>query len=230
MDELTQIELSPLEQFKAEAKASLPGLLAYFDFADTKRRNCHLGHSFVDEEIKEFDRLIRATVGDTGTAKRVGGESWLALLPNGTVEALSELLVGFQLQQTIEIGWQCTGEKDGETKVAQRTVDSIITRALRCICSPVTSDDDLASKIDALQEQYVGLPTGVAILLSETEQHKRSYWNCITNYPAENPFCPFCEKSDFEYDDGDMSVYSGSGTCDNCEAEISICSIELLKN
>ncbi|MFB2894415.1 hypothetical protein ACE1CI_16015 [Aerosakkonemataceae cyanobacterium BLCC-F50] len=55
------------EKFQAEITGRLPGYLAIFNFADAKRRNSHLGHQKVDEEIAEFTKLLDRAVGNTGS-------------------------------------------------------------------------------------------------------------------------------------------------------------------
>src|SRR5712692_904107 len=120
--------MPPLDEFKREVVTYLPGLFALFDIADSKRRNFHLGHRVVDREIDELDRQIRTSVGASGLAKRVGGDEWLALYKTESVEPVAALLRAYHKEEEFLVGWKCTGERDGQIKVAERTVPSKLVR------------------------------------------------------------------------------------------------------
>lgn len=218
--------LHPLVQFKVSAANHLPGLLAVFDMADAKRRNCHLGHLVVDRDIQEFDQMLQASVAGRGVARRVRGTSWLAIYPQVSAKFLDELLLNFHSQNEMQIGWRVEGRKDGVEKAVERTIQSTISRALRCVYANATSKEELEHLSDELLEQCYGLPLNSAIKLEELANYERRFWTCVSNYPAEKPFCPFCESSEFDLEDGDGSVYSGSGTCKNCRCDMMICGIQ----
>jgi hypothetical protein len=57
---------------------------------------------------------------------------------------------------------------------------------------------------------------------------KKSRWHCVTGYRPENPFCPFCERRDFDWEDGGTGVYDASGACKACGASVDIRGIERL--
>src|SRR6266403_2578125 len=190
--------MPPLDEFKREVVAYLPGLLALFDIADAKRRNFHLGHRVVDRDIDELDRQVRSSVGASGLAKRVGGDEWLALYKSESVEPVAALLDTYYKEQEFLVGWKSTGEKDGQIKVAQRTVPSRLVRSLRCIYAFTNSSQDTSGLIDSLLEHHYGLPPNTPHALSGLATMKKSSWHCVSAYPPESPYCPFCESSDFD--------------------------------
>src|SRR5882672_11129813 len=125
--------MPPLEEFKREVAAYLPGLLALFDIADAKRRNFHLGHQVVDCDIDELDRQLQISVGASGLVKRVGGDEWLAIYKTESVEPVAALLKAYHKEQEFQVGWKSTGDRDGQIKVAERAVPAKLVRSLRCI-------------------------------------------------------------------------------------------------
>jgi hypothetical protein len=56
---------------------------------------------------------------------------------------------------------------------------------------------------------------------------ERRRWNCVTDYPSESPFCPFCLGTEFDWEDGGTGVYAASGVCTVCGASVDITGIEL---
>lgn len=220
--------MHPLDQFKNGVSAYLPGLLVLFDLADTKRRNCHLGHNVVANDIEEFDRLAHTSVGSSGLVRRVDGNAWLALykLEPQSLQSLNALLSAYHKEQEMQVGWRSTGEKDSVQKVVERTVPTTIIRAARCLYSAVTDPQEINGLIDELFEQCGGFAPTIPMQLSDIINGERTGWNCVTCYPAEMPFCPFCEQHEFDWDDGDGTIYSGSGVCKNCGAHIRIDGIE----
>ncbi len=217
------------DQFKQAARSHLPGLLVMFNLADAKRRNCHLNHFTVDEDIERFDRLLKSSVGDFGVAKRVSGVTWLATYPIGSINSVQQLLNTFEQQQNIRVGWRCTALKGADSKIVERTVQSTIVRGLRCIYSNVSSPEEMNLLIEELLSLKYSIQPNVAIQLSDHNEHVSTDWACVTNYPTENPTgCPFCEKSDIDWEEGDDTLYSGGGTCNNCSAYISIEAVDEL--
>jgi GGDEF domain-containing protein len=220
--------LHPLDQFRDAIPNFLPGLLTLFNLADAKRRNCHLGHHVVDDDIEEFNRLVQSSVGASGFARRVSGAAWLAIYKTQSLQSLSALLSAYHKQQDIQVGWRSTGERDGAARTVQRTVAATIVRALRCLYTTVTTSQEANGSIDELFEQYHSLPPNTPIQLSDVVNIKRNKWSCVDRYPSEMPFCPFCEGRDFEWDDGDGAIFSGSGTCRACGAYVDIKEIDHL--
>lgn len=230
--------LHPLEQFKKAASALLPGIVAYFDFADCKRRSIHLGHMVIDEDIAEFDGLLRASVCSSGYARRVGGDRWLAIYPEGALPiapegavsavkpVLSQVLDEYHKERAILIGWRCKGCKDGAVEIVEQTVDTTITRSVRCAYFSATSEKDMNEAIDVLIEKRQTFPPGRPIPTLEIGSHEQISWRCVDAYPETDPYCPFCKGRDFEWEDGDSCVYSGSGTCKQCQADIDIRGVE----
>jgi len=218
--------MHPLDEFKRDMTGHLPGLLVLFDIADAKRRNCHLGHLTVDKDIDEMNELVRISVGPDGLARRVGGDEWLAIYKTDSLKPFTTLLGTYYREQEIRVGWKATGEKDGSVKVAERIVSSKIIRSLRCIYTFATSVEDAGVSVEKLLDHNYGLPPNIPIPLSDIADIKKSGWSCVTDYPVELPFCPFCEGRDFTWIDGDSSVYSGWGTCRACGANVDIVGVE----
>jgi hypothetical protein len=196
--------------------------------ADAKRRNCHLGYQVVDADIEECDRLIQASVGTSGVAKRVGGVSWLAIYKINDIGAVKDVLNAFNRRQALDIGWRATAKINGTTKVAERIVATTIVRALSCLYTTLTTPREL-DKLDQLLSEHYGLPPNRAIPLSDVSSIPRSGWCCVTGYPSEVPFCPVCERFEFKLEDGDGAVYSGSGICKVCRACIDIRAVQQLR-
>lgn len=223
--------LHPLEQFKQAAPKYLPGLLAFFDLADTKRRNIHLGHMAIDHDIAEFDRLLCASVGSTGMARRVGGDLWLAIYPEGTVsegkQVLGQVLDDYRQEKSISHGWRCRGHRDGVVEIVERIVDTTISRAARCVYFSATGRDEMNTVIyEMMQIRWTFAPSG-PVSWSEIGSYTGGKWQCVFIYPDESPFCPFCKGRAFEWEDGDGTIYNGGGTCKNCKADIDIRGVEL---
>lgn len=212
----------PLDQFKLAVLDFLPGLLVCFNIADAKRRNCHLGHLVVDDDIAEFDRLVRLSVGASGLAKRVQGAAWLTIYKTESLQPVSELLRSYHKKQGILVGWRSRGEKDGTKKAVHRTVAATIARSVRCLYTAVTTPQEVNKSIDELIGQCYGFPPNIPVRLSDLVNIQKSSWSCVDSYPAQAPFCPFCAARDFEWDDGDSGVYSGLGTCRSCGACVGI--------
>jgi len=220
-----------LDRFKHEASSFIPALLVVCNLADAKRRNDHLGYKVVDQDIEELDQLLQKWASTSGLAQRVEGDTWLAISTLESIQSLTNLLNTYRKEQQIEVGWQCSGKKDGETKVEKRTLHTTITRAVRCLYSPVSTADNLSSLIDKeLLRRCHGFVPDSPIDFSEAKNIKRIRWMSVADYPSELPFCPFCMGGEFEWEDGDGSTYSGSGTCKNCGADVDIRGIEVGEN
>jgi GGDEF domain-containing protein len=218
--------MHPLDQYKHEIATYLPGLLVLFDMADSKRRNGHLGHQVVDGDIEELDQRVGTSVAPLGLAKRVRGDKWLVLYKTDSLEPVAELLRAYRKEQKFLVGWTCSGEKNGESKMVERTASSTIVRSLRCVYCFVAVSDDSAALIEKLLQHGHRAPPDIPCALSDAANMERTGWSCVSSYPAEMPFCPFCEKTEFEWIDGDGNVYSGSGTCKFCGASIDIRGVE----
>lgn len=218
--------MHPLDEFKTEMAAYLPGLLVLYDIANAKRINDHLGFRVVDRDIEEMNQLVAASVGPSGLAKRVKDVKWLALYKTDSLAPVAALLSSYHKEQAFLVGWRCTGDRDGINKVAERTVRSTIVRSLRCIYSFTTASQEPVTLIEQMFAHIYRVSPGRPHSLSDAPNADTTGWQCVSSYPNEMPFCPFCERSDFEWEDGDGSYYSGSGTCKTCGAAIDIRGVE----
>lgn len=203
----------------------LPGLLAYFNIADAKRRNSHLGYMVLDEDIAEFHKLL---TDSADVAVRNSGDSWLAFYKDESVLPIESILKAMHREQPISIGWKSEGYKGDEHKSIEQTVSSVIVRAFRCLYLPVKSMDDVDKAIEEFPKEYWSLPVSVAIPFEERSTFERKRWSCVTEYPVEDPSCPFCAGRQFDWEDGDSHPYKGYGTCKNCSAQVSMKGLEKL--
>ena len=215
-----------IAQFKDAITAILPGYIAIFNFADTKRRNCHLGYSIVDGEIEEFTQLLCQAVGQNGYALRVGGARWLGFFAANSFDAINQLLKDFYQEQEILTGWKSLGYKDGVQKSQCVTVEAIIYRSMLCIYSPLENIGDFETTIEQLLDNDYGLRVNIAHNLKQVMGRTRSRWHCVSRYPKENPVCPFCQGNSFEWLDGDTSIYYGYGFCKTCQAEVTFSDVD----
>jgi len=218
-----------VQKFIAGCESYLPGLLVLTDLADAKRRNCHLGYQVVDQDIEEFDRMLQEFTGSSGLSCQVRGSTWLSVLPQTRLTELQQLLLRFQKNQIIQVGWKCRGIRNCDKSRAERSVRATITRGIKSLYVEVMDQKTLDGLIDELLDQYYKVEPGEAQALDSVRGQASSLWCCVSDYPDEDPFCPFCDGTRFDWDDGDDSVYSGSGTCLTCSAYVSISSIEELE-
>ena len=218
------VQNGSITAFKNLFADNLPGLLVLCNLAGSQSRNCHLGHQIVDNDIEEFDRLIRSWASVDGVAMRVKGQEWLAI-SKSDICSLSETLSQYRKQQEIEVGWRSIGRKDGLTKINESSIKVTITRAARCLYTVAKVDDD-QRLIDELFNNCYGFPPDKPIELSAILNSERLTWRSVSRYPSESPYsCLFCFGDKFDWYDGDSSVYSGTGICKKCGAEIDITAI-----
>ncbi len=213
-------------EFQKSIEPLIPGLIAYFNLADAKRRNCHLGHEVVDAEIDEFGRALSASAD---LVMRIEGSSWLALYKIGSESSIESFLKAAYQEQPFTVGWKAHGQRNGESIEKEETVKSSIVLAYRCMYAPVESTDSIAKLMDALTNEYVGLPIQIAIPFANRSSFERRGWQCVTSYPSKAPTCPFCSECKFNCFDGDGSVFSGFGECKKCSAIVEIRSVEYVR-
>jgi hypothetical protein len=214
--------MSVRENFQLQASSCLPGFLFSFDIADFKRRNIHLGYQRGDADIKEFDAALRALASDSGISARVKGDGWLFLARDNATARVQAFLERFSRTDPITTGWRIDAKRNGESKSNSSVVESTVTRAVRCLCSEVKNDDDVEAALKGFASRPHSLPVNQVVMLKDIPNTPRKPWACVSAYPKTGPDCPFCHGRDFEWEDGDSAVYSGSGTCKSCGAEIDI--------
>ncbi len=112
----------------------MPGYLAFFDLADLKRRNVFLGHLRGDQEITEFDALLRQCIGNSELVERYGGDEWFTFLPTHPEKVLTQIIDMFRKRMPIRFGWQCDAiDHVGETLRTIHTKPMTVT-ARRTLC------------------------------------------------------------------------------------------------
>ena len=218
----TVIEMSSerRDKFRNTIAAMLPGYVAVFNFADTQRRNCHLGHAKVDEDIEEFTKLLRQAVGTTGYSLRIAGNEWLGFFTINAVEPIQQLLNDFYSEQEILTGWKSVGCKDKVKKSERVTTEAKIARAMLCVYSYLERLEDLDTTLEQLLKNAYGLPVSIPHNLQQITNRSRKRWQCVSQYPVGLPVCPFCRGDSFNWLDGDSSIYSAYGFCKTCGAEV----------
>jgi len=83
----------------------------------------------------------------------------------------------------------------------------------------VKSPAELAAAMTTIMDNDYSLPINRPLLLSTLA---RKQWQCVAEYPVQQPACPSCQGHDFEWEGGDMSYYSGEGDAAAAAAEIDI--------
>ncbi len=86
-------------------------------------------------------------------------------------------------------------------KVVERTVPTTIILAVCCLYTTVTTAQGINGSIDELLEQCFGFSLTVPVSLSDVFSAKRGGWNCVSCDPSEMPFCPLCQRRDFDWVD-----------------------------
>jgi GGDEF domain-containing protein len=212
-------QIKPIKLFELDAASLLPGFLYSFNIADFKRRNCHFGDAVGDAEIAEFDGLIVAAARPDGTARRVGGDRWLMLSRSNANERVRGVLDGYQRVEPFTSGWRVRATRDGEERIADMPLATVMRRAVRCLYTEVASQAALAPAIAALEENNRG-PVNIPYPLSQVSAQRRAPWQCVEQCPKYEPACPFCGGRQFEWIDGDDCV--SDGICKDCGAEITV--------
>jgi len=207
-----------LNEFIDEIRDQLPGHLVAFNGASFQVRNDYLGDIVVDKDIKDFDNLLQSNCGNN--YRRVGGNEWLAFFSNDS--CIQEVLDKYYTEVPFNAGWKTHGELNGVTKEKIKTVQAKFIRTIRCIKEFV--DHSLKLKtiaIDLVENNWGLLPNKVHTLES-AKTVARKNWLCVSSLPEESLCCPFCECEEFDWVDGDTSIYGAYGFCNICGAKVSI--------
>lgn len=195
-----------------------PTRLLACNLADTKRRNAHLGHAVVDEDIARFDALLGEAARPGSRLARVGGDAWLVLGDEGPA-LVDAICTRYAETRPYRAGWRCRARSAGEDREASEVVTTSIARAARFVSAPVRSREEIGAVAERLAEAIGGAPVGELCAL-EGLAAPAPRWCCVARYPEVAFYCPFCRGSRFEWTDGDSGVYSGDGRCAACGAEV----------
>jgi len=85
----------------AKLEDNISGAVLMLDIDKFKKINDNYGHAAGDIVIKQFSRLIRVLVNNSGWVARVGGEEFLVWLPNATQQ--EALLTAESLRRQTEL-------------------------------------------------------------------------------------------------------------------------------
>jgi hypothetical protein len=213
-----------LALIKTEIAPRLRGYLAVFNFADTKRRNDHLGHDKIDQDIQNFTELLEKVIGANGYSQRIGGARWLGFFGIASCDAIATLLDAFYQEEAFLYGWKSSGVREGIKKGTAMTVETKIIRAMRCVYTQIETLGDFDVLVGQLLENDYGLPVSIPHQLQDICAQPMQRWQCVLEYP-QSPHCPFCESTKFNWLDGDASIYGGYGICQTCGAEVEISAV-----
>lgn len=225
---MTAERTRPIDLFKAEAQARCPGFLYSFNIADLKRRNCHLGLAAGDRDIAELDLALKTLASPMTVVVRLSGQRWLLFSTQDEAARIQGLLGSYKRKEKIWTGWHIDGERPGERAYREWQLEAEISRAIRCIRAVVKIADALEMVMAEIEKNDFNLPLNEIVRLEDISGMARTPWCCVSRYPERSPACPFCGSEEFAWEDGDMSVYSGYGSCKRCRATIDIRQVEHL--
>ena len=207
-----------LNEFINEIRDQLPGYLVAFNGASFQIRNDYLGHVVVDKDIEDFNNLLQSSCGNG--YRRVGGNEWLAFFRNDS--SIQDVLDKYHTEIPFNAGWKTHGELNGASKQKTKTVVAKLIRTVRCIKELVNNTGQLKNTAIDLVENNWALTPNKAHTLESVKAVERKHWLCVSSLPEESPCCPFCECEEFDWLDGDTSIYGGYGTCKKCGAEVGV--------
>jgi hypothetical protein len=201
------------------------GIVAHFDLADAKRRNSYLGHAEVDRDIDELTSAIGAFGPPIMISSRIGGGQWAAFLSGSDPSPLAQILAQYKRQQSATVGWTAVARKRfcwAKTRNSIR--NSTLRRGLRCVYATINGVDELTRKWQLIHEKipYARVDHHSDIrdegqFISDYEADPR--WRCIDDDVAPLS-CPQCDSTEFDWYDGDSTVFGGCGYCAECKADV----------
>jgi hypothetical protein len=210
-----------IDSIMQRAAALAPGFLYSLNIADLKRRNSHLGHRVGDADIAELHRVLQSIASADIVVERTAGDKWHVFSGRDITARIGGILEGYRKAEKFSAGWKISAVLNGHEKVRRHAIPAEMRRAVRCLYTEVTGATDVAAAIDRLAASDYSLPVNRPLRLADVPNLPRKPWRSVSEYPAEDPSCPYCGGRDFVWEDGDDSVYSGDGKC-SCGAQISI--------
>ncbi len=203
-----------------------PGYIAVIDIAALKIRNDLLGHLIVDQEIEELEQIINQYIEKKEFSIRVGGDEWLLFFPNHPEKQLQSIANKYSKKEIkLTVGWQCEAKDKSVIKKTQATRDSTLYRGLKICYTSIKNNSEIETKSEIifnnvncqLGSDMVNCPISVINII---EKHKKKAWQSI-NLNLPKIYCPFCHHQEFNWIDGDTSLFGAYGNCNQCEAEVS---------
>lgn len=213
-----------LEKGLAQLAPHLPGSLVLFNLADTKRRNLYLSCERVDQDLAAFDALLHSHAQAPGRACcRIGGDTWLMVLPAGQEPSLQVLCDSFAASQPLEIYLRSRAEKPGQPAVEKTdTVTRVIARNLRAVYTPAASAERLYDTFISLDREELGwAPVGRILSLGQLQQlpHPENFkrWQSLDD-GGQTLVCLLCNSQRFDWSGGAYDC--AEGHCQTCGAEV----------
>jgi diguanylate cyclase (GGDEF)-like protein len=151
------------EALAAAYETQQPLSVALIDLDRFKALNDHFGHATGDRVLKEFAALATAAIRPTDTLGRWGGEEFLLVLPNTTLDTAMEMLnlirrkvaqielEGWDLRVSISAGLATSGQ-------GAYSLDEILARADVALYKAKNSGRDL---VCYSEESFLSASTGV---------------------------------------------------------------------
>lgn len=209
-----------LINFLKIVSSKLPGCLAVFDFADFKRRNCHLGYLAGDKDIEEFESVLNSILSGTDPRLRIAGDKWAVFTSENNLGKINTIIDSFVRSEQVKVGWICKGSLNGRTQQNTTTITSTLSRSVRCAYLRVVHPESLAADIEKLTDYTGGCEVNVPQPFSTETTDQPNRWTCIT-YPSDKRACIFCGHDQFEYlGDPFGPILSMECTCKRCGAHL----------
>lgn len=212
--------------FRRQAAHYLPGFVYSFNVADFKRRNVHLGHLVGDRDIADLDRALKTLDGETAFVARTGGNRWHLVSRQAMDARVEAVLSGYETSEAVWLGWRAEATRADERAVVERVLAAEVRRAVRCLRADVKSAERLDAALAEIERNDHALPVGRVHNVASLFKGERAGWQCVTRYPTSEPGCALCGGTRMNWEDGDGTVYNGSGKCEGCGATVAITQID----
>jgi GGDEF domain-containing protein len=208
-----------MNQFREAITPLLPGCLALFDLADTKRRNLHLGYNKVDQDIAWFEILLNQCIETTGIAKRIGGDKWIAFTV-GSSPNYRALLQHYPQEEHVTIGVICRATSiRGDSIVVRKQIQATIFRAFRCLYTWLEDKANFDATLEILNTWLWQCSVNEVTVYDEATLMNRPQgprWQCLSEEVMLDKECPFCKGRGFDWYDG--ATDCATGRCEKCGA------------
>lgn len=214
-------EIPQVERLKQAVASLLPGYLALFNMAESKRRNLHLGFLTVNEDIAALGTLLGSHLGSLDAYGHWGGDRWWAFAPRAHLGAFAAVAAAFSQSMPITAGWECRAiAPDGTERTSRERREVLLHRGVRCGYVAIQQMDDLEPSLEALQAVSLRLAVGQATAIADLENLHPAAWHSISEAIPVNWYCPFCSSGQLVATGGTDNT--AEGQCGGCGAELDI--------